>query len=69
MLIIKRRCKENKIKNVNVFVRGICITQRKIISNIFDCNVIICLCNRKWTTYLTSSKNGDNLFVVISESH
>ena len=28
-------------KNVNVFVGGMCITQRKIVSNTFKCNLII----------------------------
>ena len=29
------------------FVRGICITKRKIVSIIFKCNLIICLCSGK----------------------
>ena len=32
-------------KNVSVFVRGMCITQRIIVSKIFKCNLIICLCS------------------------
>ena len=29
-----------RVKNVSEFVRGVCIPQRKIVSNIFKCNLI-----------------------------
>ena len=60
--------------NVSGFVRGMCITQRKIVSNIFNCNPIICLCSGKWkicsaeslkTAYLTSSKNGNHFLLLV----
>ena len=34
--------------NVSVLVRGMCPTQRKIVSNIFKCNQIICICSGKY---------------------
>ena len=35
-------------KNVSVFMRGMCRTQRKIVNNIFKCNIIIFLCSGKY---------------------
>ena len=65
----------------SLFVRGICITQRKIVNNIFKSNQIMCLCSGKMenivkinsanllkTAYLLgklSSKRGNNFSLLL----
>ena len=43
-------------KNVSVFVSSMCITQRKIVSNIFMCNLIICISSGKYRKKIFSVK-------------
>ena len=39
--------KKKRDKNVRVFVRSMCVVQRKIVSNIFKCNLIFWSVNLK----------------------
>ena len=53
---------EKRDKNMSVFVRSMCITQRNIVSNIFKCISIMCICSVKYRKNLQRQIHKDCVF-------